>query len=196
MSDAENIGDGIALSLRPSPQPTTRNPPMKHVLEREQFVPRPRSEVFAFFADAANLERLTPRSLRFEIKSPVPIEMRPGALIDYKIALFGVGLRWRTLIEVFEPEARFIDVQLEGPYRLWRHTHEFVDAPGGTLVRDRVEYEVPLGPLGDLVRFVFVKRQLASIFDFRRKTIDEMFGGASRQDTSSSSNHGAAHEHA
>ncbi len=167
---------------------------MKHVLEREQFVSRPRSEVFAFFADAANLERLTPSSLRFEIKSAVPIDMRPGALIDYKIALFGVGLRWRTLIEVFEPEARFVDVQLKGPYSLWRHTHEFVDAPGGTLVRDRVEYEVPLGPLGDLVRFLFVKRQLASIFDFRRKTIDELFG-ASHQDVLSS-NHGAAHEHA
>jgi len=149
---------------------------MRHVLEREQFVSRPRSEVFAFFSDAANLERLTPSSLRFEIKSTRPIDMRAGALIDYKISLFGIGLQWRTLIEVFEPETRFVDVQLKGPYRLWRHTHEFVDAPGGTIVRDHVEYEVPLGPLGDMVRALFVERQLASIFDFRRKTIDEIFG--------------------
>ena len=151
---------------------------MNHVLEREQLVPRPRSEVFAFFADAANLERLTPASLRFEIKSAVPIEMRAGALIDYEIALFGVKLRWRTLIEVFEPETRFVDVQLKGPYRRWRHTHEFVDAPGGTLVRDRVEYEMPFGPLGDLVRVLFVERQLASIFDFRRQRVDAIFGPA------------------
>ncbi|MDP9149173.1 MAG: SRPBCC family protein [Myxococcota bacterium] len=168
---------------------------MRHVLEREQVVSRPRSEVFAFFSDAANLDRLTPSSLRFEIKSALPIDMRAGALIDYKIALFGVGLRWRTLIEVFEPEARFVDVQVKGPYRLWRHTHDFVDAPGGTMVRDRVEYEVPLGRLGELVRGLFVERQLAWIFDFRRKTIDEIFGSTSHRDVSFSSNHGAAHEH-
>jgi ligand-binding SRPBCC domain-containing protein len=149
---------------------------MRHVLEREQFVARPRSEVFAFFADAANLERLTPSSLRFEIKTPPPIEMRPGTLIDYRIRLFGIGLRWRTLIEAFEPEARFVDVQLKGPYRLWRHTHEFIDAPGGTVVRDRVEYEMPLGLLGELARVVFVERQLGAIFDFRRESIQKLFG--------------------
>jgi ligand-binding SRPBCC domain-containing protein len=129
--------------------------------------------------------------LRFQIKSALPIDMRAGALIDYQIALFGIGLRWRTLIEVFEPEARFVDVQLKGPYRLWRHTHEFIDAPGGTIVRDRVEYEMPFGPLGNLVRFLFVERQLASIFDFRQQTIDEIFGGATQRDGFSSSKHGA-----
>ena len=93
---------------------------MRRVLEREQFVARPRSEVFAFFADAANLERLTPRSLHFEIGTTLPIDMRRGTLIDYRIALFGIRLRWRTLIEAFEPETRFVDVQLQGPYRVWR----------------------------------------------------------------------------
>jgi len=148
---------------------------LNHVLEREQLVGRPRGQVFAFFADASNLERLTPRSLRFEIKSSLPVDMRTGALIDYEIALFGVRLRWRTLIECFEPETRFVDVQREGPYRSWRHTHEFVEVPNGTLVRDRVEYEVPLGLLGDLARRVFVGPQLDAIFDFRRKTIEQIF---------------------
>jgi ligand-binding SRPBCC domain-containing protein len=148
---------------------------MRHVLDREQFVARPRSEVFAFFADAANLERLTPSSLRFEIKTALPVDMRPGALIDYRITLFGIGLRWRTLIEVFEPETRFIDVQLKGPYRMWRHTHEFVDAAGGTTVRDHVEYELPLGFLGEVARALFVQRQLATIFNFRRASIERLF---------------------
>lgn len=151
---------------------------MRHVIEREQLVARPRSEVFAFFADAANLERLTPSSLRFEIKTSLPIDMRRGTLIDYRIVLFGVGLRWRTLIEAFEPETRFVDVQLEGPYRLWRHTHEFIDAVGGTIVRDRVEYELPLGPFGELARVLFVQRQLGAIFDFRRESIEKIFGAA------------------
>ncbi|MDP9034418.1 MAG: SRPBCC family protein [Myxococcota bacterium] len=165
---------------------------MRHVLEREQFVARPRSEVFAFFADAANLERLTPSSLRFEIESALPIEMHRGALIDYKISLFGVGLHWRTLIEAFQPETRFVDVQLKGPYRLWRHTHEFVDAAGGTIVRDHVEYEVSLGLLGELAHVVFVERQLGAIFDFRRKSIDEIF--AARSDVSSAHD-GVSHGH-
>ncbi|MGD0674371.1 MAG: SRPBCC family protein [Polyangiaceae bacterium] len=161
---------------------------MRHVIEREQFVARPRSEVFAFFADAANLERLTPSSLHFEMKTARPIEMRPGALIDYRISLFGIGLRWRTLIETFEPETRFVDVQLKGPYRRWRHTHEFIDAAGGTIVRDRVEYEVALGLLGELARVVFVERQLGAIFDFRRASIEKIFGpaGGPRSDVTSS----------
>ncbi|MGA3124555.1 MAG: SRPBCC family protein [Polyangiaceae bacterium] len=170
---------------------------MRRVLEREQFVARPRSEVFAFFADAANLERLTPRSLHFEIGTTLPIDMRRGTLIDYRIALFGIRLRWRTLIEAFEPETRFVDVQLEGPYRLWRHTHEFIDAPGGTLVRDRVEYELPLGIFGELARVVFVGRQLDAIFDFRHESIEKIFGAksGSSSDLMSSANPGVSDDH-
>ncbi len=146
-----------------------------YLLEREQWVARPRSEVFAFFADAANLERLTPSSLRFKFRSPLPIEMRAGAVIDYEIALFGIPFAWRTLIEVFEPESRFVDIQVVGPYRTWRHTHAFEESSGGTLVRDHVEYELPLGPLGALARTLFVARQLRRIFDFRREAIDKVF---------------------
>lgn len=149
---------------------------MRHVLAREQIVSRPRHEVFAFFADASNLERITPSRLRFAIQTPLPIAMRPGAIIDYRLSLFGVPFRWHTVIEVFEPEARFIDVQASGPYALWRHLHEFADAPGGgTVIRDRVEYQLPLGPLGELAHAVFVRRQLEAIFDYRRRVIEAEF---------------------
>jgi ligand-binding SRPBCC domain-containing protein len=149
---------------------------VRHRLEREQLVRRPRSEVFAFFADAANLERLTPEALSFKIMTESPIEMRAGTIIEYELALFRIPFRWRSLIETFEPESRFVDVQLDGPYRHWRHTHEFTDAPGGTVVRDTVEYEVPFGPAGEVVRALFVARQLRAVFDFRRRTIERIFG--------------------
>lgn len=145
---------------------------VKHHFEQEQLVRRSRSEVFGFFADAANLERITPDSLHFEIRSPQPIAMCAGATIHYQLSLFGLKFRWCTLIESFEPEAGFVDVQTKGPYRSWRHTHTFSDAPGGTLVRDHVEYEVPLGPLGELANRLFVARQLRRIFDFRRTAIE------------------------
>jgi ligand-binding SRPBCC domain-containing protein len=147
-----------------------------HLLERTQLVPRPRAEVFAFFADAGNLERLTPGFLSFKILTPAPIAMRPGTLIDYRLSLFGVGFRWRTEIEAFEPGVRFVDVQLRGPYRRWHHTHGFADAPGGTLIGDRVEYQLPLGPLGELAWALVVRRQLDTIFEHRRRVIEAMWG--------------------
>lgn len=146
-----------------------------HVLEREQLVPRPRAEVFAFFADAHNLERITPATLRFRILTPPPIAMGPGTLIDYRLSLLGVPFRWRTRIDVYRPGERFVDVQLVGPYRRWVHLHTFEDAAGGTLVRDRVEYQLPLGPLGELARALFVRRQLEAIFDHRREAIARRF---------------------
>jgi ligand-binding SRPBCC domain-containing protein len=148
---------------------------MMHVLEREQLVRRPLHEVFAFFADAANLEQLTPPRLHFKILTPLPIAMKAGALIDYELRLFAVPFRWRTLIETFEPMHRFSDVQLRGPYRTWHHVHEFEAVPEGTRMRDRVEYEVPFGPLGEVARGVFVTRQVESIFDFRRSAIERIF---------------------
>jgi len=150
---------------------------MKHLLTREQIVPRPRSEVFAFFADPQNLEQITPSSLRFRITSPPPIEMRTGAVIDYDLSLFGVRFGWRTVIEAFDPPHGFVDVQARGPYRLWRHTHVIEEIPGGgTRIADRVEYELPLGPLGEVAHRLFVGRQLRHIFDYRRDVIAERFG--------------------
>ena len=148
---------------------------MRHVFEQEQLVRRTRGEVFAFFADAANLERITPATLHFEIRSSQPIAMRAGAIIDYRLSLFGLKFQWRTLIESFDPGSGFVDVQTKGPYRTWRHSHEFSDAPGGTLVRDRVEYEVPFGLFGEIARRLFVARQIRRIFDFRRVAIETAF---------------------
>jgi hypothetical protein len=137
-------------------------------------VARPRREVFAFFADALNLERITPVFLRFRITTPRPIEMRPGAVIDYRLRLHGVPIKWRTRIESFEPERSFTDVQLVGPYRRWRHRHYFLDVAGGTEVRDVVDYEMPLGPIGGWARRVFVAGALDRIFDFRRRAVAEI----------------------
>jgi ligand-binding SRPBCC domain-containing protein len=148
-------------------------------LQREQFIPRPLTEVFSFFADAGNLEAITPPWLHFRIVTPQPIEVRAGALIDYRLALFGVPLAWRTRIEAFDPPVRFIDRQVWGPYRLWRHTHEFREQDGGTLMTDRVEFELYLGLIGSAANAVIVRRLLAQIFDFRHQAIESLLGGSS-----------------
>lgn len=151
-----------------------------HTLERTQTVRAARDEVFAFFADAANLEALTPPSLGFEILTPQPIAMHAGTRIDYKIRLHRVPMAWQTLIEELTPNERFIDVQLKGPYKVWHHTHTFADAPGGgTTLGDHVRYELPLGPLGAIAHAVFVKRQLRQIFDYRERVMIEKFGATS-----------------
>ena len=150
--------------------------PKTYRLERSQFVPRPRSEVFSFFADAGNLEAITPPFVGFRILSPQPIEMRPGAIIDYRIRLFGVPLRWRTEIESFDPPHGFVDVQRRGPYRLWRHTHRFGEQPNGTLLLDEIDYQLPAGPVGPLAHALVVRRSLDQIFAFRQTVIERLFG--------------------
>jgi ligand-binding SRPBCC domain-containing protein len=147
----------------------------RHRLERTQLVPREVSEVFAFFAAAENLERLTPPALAFHIHTPPPIVMRPGALIDYTIRLRGLPLRWRTQIEDWAPERRFVDVQLRGPYRFWRHEHLFTAVGSGTEIRDVVDYELPLGPLGEPAHRAFVRAELDRIFDYRAGAVRELF---------------------
>lgn len=144
-------------------------------LEQVQVIPRPRSEVFAFFADAHNLERITPPFLRFEVLTPAPIPMKTGTLIDYALRLYGWPVRWKTRIEQFEPVSRFIDLQLAGPYRYWHHLHEFEEVEEGTRMVDVVDYELPYGFLGNLVRNLFVRRVLERIFDYRRQAIANFF---------------------
>ena len=146
---------------------------MIHVLERNTCIERPIGEVYAFFADAGNLQRITPPELRFRIRTPLPIEMKTGALIEYRLALFGVPFGWRTEISAWDPPYRFVDRQLAGPYQRWIHTHEFCPEHGGTRMRDTVEYSLPLAPLG-LLALPLVKRQLARIFDYRERTIQKL----------------------
>ena len=149
-----------------------------HRLERTDQIQRPVAAVFSFFADAANLEAITPRFLRFRILTPTPIEMRRGARIDYVMSLFGVPVRWRTRITEWEPGIRFVDEQEAGPYAVWRHTHEFVPRGDATLVRDVVEYALPLGALGALAHLLLVRRTLARIFDFRRDATRRLLDAA------------------
>ena len=148
-----------------------------HTLARQQRLARPRDEVFDFFADAGNLEAITPPSLRFRIVSPLPIAMSAGTLIEYRLRIRGVPLMWLTRIETWEPGRRFVDAQLAGPYSLWHHTHEFEALEDGTtLMRDVVRYALPFGLFGGLAHAAFVRRELAAIFDFRHAEVARRFG--------------------
>jgi ligand-binding SRPBCC domain-containing protein len=116
----------------------------EHILKRELTLPRPREEVFAFFADAKNLELITPAQLNFKITSPQPIELKKGALIDYQLSLHGIPMNWRTEITAWDPPNRFVDTQLKGPYSQWIHTHIFTaDDANTTLIEDEVRYRLP-----------------------------------------------------
>ena len=146
-----------------------------YVFEAEQWLPAPRERVFEFFSDAQNLEVITPPWLNFRILTPLPIVMRPGALIDYRLRLHGLPLRWRTLISAWQPPVRFVDEQVRGPYRQWVHTHTFAEQDGGTLCRDRVEYRVPGGAW---VHRLFVRREVETIFAHRRAVLERLFTAA------------------
>jgi ligand-binding SRPBCC domain-containing protein len=149
---------------------------LTHRLVRETFIPRPRSEVFAFFSDAANLERITPRELGFEILTPGPVVMAAGTRIEYRIRLFGIPFRWQTLISRWVPETLFVDEQIKGPYAVWIHTHSFEDHEGGTLMRDEVRYRLPLFPLGEIA-YPLIRLQLGRIFDFRERALRGLLPG-------------------
>ena len=143
-----------------------------HVLEREQRIPAPPEEVFPFFEDAGNLEAITPPFLGFRVVTERPIDMAAGTLIEYRLRLHGVPVKWRTRIERFDSPHMFVDRQLSGPYRLWHHTHVFEpDGRGGTIMRDRVRYRLPFGPLGGVAHLLFVRRDLRRIFDFREQMV-------------------------
>jgi ligand-binding SRPBCC domain-containing protein len=140
-----------------------------HTLRREQRLAGTPDEVFPFFADAGNLEAITPPWLTFTVVTPRPIELRAGALIEYRLKLHGLPISWLTRIEEWVPGERFVDAQLNGPYKLWHHTHEFAaDGSGHTLMRDTVRWALPYGVFGDVARRAFVARDLERIFDYRR----------------------------
>lgn len=146
----------------------------EYILKRELTLDLPREEVFEFFADAGNLERITPLELNFHIITPQPIDIRKGALIDYKLKMRGIPVKWRTEISVWEPPFRFVDQQLKGPYKQWIHTHTFTELETNkTLIVDDVRYRLPLEPLGDVAHF-FVRRELDYIFDYRQKAVAEI----------------------
>jgi ligand-binding SRPBCC domain-containing protein len=145
-----------------------------HTLEREQELPGTPAEVFDLFADARNLEAITPPLLGFEVVTPEPIEMAVGTLIQYRLRLHRVPVQWLTSIQAWDPPHRFVDVQVRGPYALWHHTHTFEAWAGGdgfTLMRDVVRYAIGFGPVGDLAHRLFVRRDVEAIFAFRRQAL-------------------------
>jgi ligand-binding SRPBCC domain-containing protein len=144
-------------------------------LHREQWIARPRDEVFEFFSNAQNLEALTPPWLSFRILSRTPIPMHAGAEIGYQLAWHGLPIRWKTVILEWHPPHSFVDLQERGPYALWEHTHSFLSEEGGTRIVDHVRYRLPFGFLGSIAHRIRVRNDIARIFDYRAKAIAAHF---------------------
>jgi len=148
---------------------------LDHKLHYSLHLPLPRGQVFGFFSDAGNLERLTPPELEFVILSPLPIDMKKGAEIKYRLQLFGVSFNWTSVITEWCPPDFFVDEQLEGPYRSWVHRHSFSDgADGATVIEDDVIFSLPAAPLGELA-FPLVRAQLERIFTYRQERVRAIF---------------------
>ena len=132
----------------------------------------PREQVFEFSSRVEYLNLLTPPWVHFSVLTPGPIEMRQGTVIEYRIRLRGVPMRWTSEITEWEPPHRFEDTQIRGPYRKWVHRHIFEETPDGTLARDEVLYQVPGGTV---VNRLFVAGELRRIFDYRRARLLELY---------------------
>ena len=155
----------------------------EHILRRKLTLELPIEKGFDFFADAGNLERITPPELNFHIVTPQPIRIAKGTLIDYKLKLRGFSLTWRTEITEWNPPFSFTDAALKSPYQQWIHRHVFTKmAQNKTLIEDEVKYRLPFAPLGDLAHF-FVRRELNYIFDFRQKTVAEILQAGNNIET-------------
>ena len=164
--------DHLIERLAWAPRAGARPGRVHSVLHAETIVAAPLEETFAFFADAANLERLTPPWLNFQFRTPLPVTMAEGVEIDYLIALHGLPIPWRSRIDVWEPGVRFVDRQVLGPYRWWRHEHRFESVAGGTLVVDHVEYV----PRARWLSGPIVRRDLERIFTYRQNALLQIFG--------------------
>ena len=148
----------------------------EYILRRSLTLELPRRQVFDFFADAKNLERITPPELKFHIITPSPIEIKKDALIDYRLKLRGVPLTWKTIISVWNPPFEFVDEALKSPYKQWIHKHTFTEIEENkTLIEDEVRYRLPLAPISNLAHW-FVRRELNYIFDFRQQAVMEILG--------------------
>ena len=159
------------------------NPTRKaHVLTCHVTLPADRTAVFDFFSDAFRLEEITPPWLKFEVTTTAPIEITTGTLIDYRLKLRGLPIRWRTEITRWEPPQSFVDSQIRGPYRKWEHLHTFEEVDNGTQVNDEVTYHVPGSRL---VSWLFVESQLKQIFEYRQKRMSEIFAGPQQSSATS-----------
>jgi ligand-binding SRPBCC domain-containing protein len=148
-----------------------------HVLETRVWLARPRPQVFAFFADPANLARVSPPALRLRLLTP-GVTLAAGAVLDFRIVWLGLPLRWRTYIREFDPPYRFVDVQVRGPWARWEHRHQFLEEDGGTWIEDRVTYRLPLGPIGHVLHAAVVHRQIRRAWALRHARVAELLAGA------------------
>jgi ligand-binding SRPBCC domain-containing protein len=151
-----------------------------HVLETRFWLARPRPDVFAFFADPANLVRVSPPALGVRVLTP-GVKLAAGAVVDLRVRWLGIPLRWRMYVRESDPPYRFVDVQVRGPCARWEHRHRFLDEGGGTWIEDRVTYRLPLGPLGVALHRAFVERQLRAAWAFRQARVTELLMGAARE---------------
>ena len=169
----------------PTPNAKQGDQPIVHIirnaseghttLQCAQWVPRPLEEVFSFFADAANLERITPPFLRFHVRAMSTPAIQHGTEISYRLRLHGLPIAWTSRIEEWEPPYRFTDVQIRGPFRLWHHHHEFASEPWGTCLRDTVHYRAPFAWIQRILRLSWVDRDLERIFRYRQQIIERLF---------------------
>jgi ligand-binding SRPBCC domain-containing protein len=148
------------------------------IFRAEQTVPRPVDEVFAFFSKAENLQELTPPWLHFHILSVDPAPVRKGTLIRYSLRWRIFPIHWTTEILEWDPPYSFVDVQLKGPYKLWRHEHRFKAEGTSTVISDRVQYRLPFGPLGWIAHMLKVRRDVETIFAYRTQVVNRIFGNA------------------
>jgi ligand-binding SRPBCC domain-containing protein len=144
--------------------------------QTEQMLAIPLQKAWDFFSSPMNLAKITPPEMDFRILSAITdSKVYSGMRITYSVKpILGIPLSWETLISDVHEASRFTDKQIKGPYALWEHTHTFVEKAGGVMVIDFIKYKLPFGVLGDLAHFLFVRKKIKSIFEFRRITLEKI----------------------